>query len=69
MNSTRRSFLKKAAISGAAIASGAVGAIANSSTKEAQSPNYDGVVVGKTNKKEILYKDTKAWDEYYKRAL
>lgn len=69
MNDKRRRFLKKAAISSAVVATATVGAVASSSEKEAQASNFDGVVVGKTNKKEILYEDSKAWDEYYKRAL
>lgn len=66
MQEKRRSFLKKAAITGAVTAVGAVSVVANSST---HSSNSNGVVVGKSDKKEILYKETKAWEDYYKRAL
>lgn len=66
MEQHRRSFLKKAAISSAVAAVGAVSVVANSS-KEVS--NSNGVVIGKSNKKEILYKETSAWQEYYKRAL
>ncbi len=63
MKEARRSFLKKAAAAGAITAVGVVAANA----KEAYSSG--GVVVGKSNKKEILYKKTKVWDEYYRNAL
>lgn len=66
MEKQRRSFLKKAAVTSAVAAVGAVSVVANQ-TK--QPSDYDGVVVGKSNKKEILYKETKAWEKYYKRAL
>lgn len=70
MDNNRRSFLKKAAITGAVAAStGTVAAIASSSKKSAQDSGYDGVVIGKSNKKEILYKESQAWEDYYKRAL
>jgi len=67
MENKRRSFLKKAAVVGAAVAAvGSVAAVA-SSKDEAYSSN--GVVVGKAHKKEILYKKTKAWDDFYRTAL
>ncbi len=64
MKEARRSFLKKAATVGAITAVGAVAA-------SAKDDSYDssGVVVGKSKKKEILYKKTKAWDEYYRNAV
>jgi len=65
MAESRRDFLKKAAVVGTVAAVGSVGATA--STDEAYSSN--GVVVGKSPKKEITYKKTKAWDDYYRTAL
>lgn len=65
MAESRRSFLKKAAVVGTVAAVGSVAATA--STGEAYSSN--GVVVGKSPKKEINYKKTKAWDDYYRSAL
>jgi len=65
MAESRRDFLKKAAVVGTVAAVGSVGATA--STSEAYSSN--GVVVGKSPKKEITYKKTKAWDDYYRTAL
>ncbi len=63
MREARRSFLKKAVAAGAITAVGVVAANA----KEAYSSG--GVVVGKSKKKEITYKKTKVWDEYYRNAL
>ncbi len=66
MEEKRRSFLKKAAIVGAVSTVATVAAVASS-----KSDAYDsnGVVVGHSNKKEILYKKTKAWDDFYRTAL
>jgi hypothetical protein len=61
----RRGFLKKLATAGAVASVGAVAASAGDK-KQAQSSN--GVVVGNSPKKEILYKKTEAWDEYYNAA-
>jgi hypothetical protein len=66
MQESRRGFLKKAAVAGSVAAIGAVSATASSS-KESYSSN--GVVVGNSPKKEITYKKTKAWDDYYRTAL
>jgi nitrous oxide reductase len=65
MTEGRRSFLKKAAVVGAVTAVGAVSATASS--KKTFSSN--GVVVGKSPKKEITYTKTQAWSDYYKTAL
>ncbi len=62
MKPERRSFLKKAVVAGSAAAVGAVAANANSN-------DSSGVVVGKSKKKEILYKKTRAWEMYYHSAL
>lgn len=66
MQENRRSFLKKATVAGSLAAIGAVSATASGS-KESYSSN--GVVVGNSPKKEITYKKTKAWDDYYRTAL
>lgn len=63
MQENRRSFLKKAAVVGTVAAVGATASSANSTYSS------NGVVVGKSNKKEILYKKTKAWDDFYRSAL
>ena len=61
----RRGFLKKLATAGAVASAGAVAANA-SPQKQTQSSN--GVVVGTSPKKEILYRKTEVWDEYYNAA-
>ncbi len=67
MKKARRSFLKKAAVASALTAVGTVAATAAGTKSSTYSS--DGVVVGKSNKKEILYKKTEAWDEYYRSAV
>lgn len=64
MNESRRGFVKKAAIAGA-VATVGVAAVQAS----ASSSSSGGVVVGKSNKKEITYKKTKAWEDFYKSAM
>lgn len=67
MQKSRREFVKKAAI--ASVGAAAVGTttvLANSATSESHSGN--GVVKGHSNKKEILYTKTPAWEEFYKSA-
>ncbi len=67
MQKSRRDFAKKSAIVVGATAVGStVLAAANTSAYKAES---NGVVVGNSNKKEIIYKKTKAWEDYYKQAL
>lgn len=61
MQESRRGFLKKAAVVGTVAAVGAV--VATASTGSTYSSN--GVVVGKSTKKEINYKKTQAWEDYY----
>ena len=65
MAQSRRSFLKKAAVVGTVAVVGAVA----STTSTSNSYSSNGVVVGKSSKKEILYKKTKAWDDFYRSAL
>ncbi|WP_331774765.1 twin-arginine translocation signal domain-containing protein [Sulfurospirillum sp. 1612] len=66
MEEKRRSFLKKAAVVGAV---SAVGTVAATAATKSSTYSSNGVVVGHSDKKEILYKKTEAWDEYYRTAL
>ena len=66
MQNSRRNFLKKAAIVTAGTVAGATVMTANGTSSSDDATN--GVVVGKSNKKEILYKKTAQWDEFYKKA-
>ena len=65
MNESRRGFVTKAGLVGAVAAVGVVAAQASSSG----SKGTNGVVLGKSKKKEITYKKTQAWEDYYKSAL
>ncbi len=66
MQSDRREFVKKSAIVvGAGVAAGATTLIASEYASQADS---NGVVTGKSPKKEILYKKTKAWEDFYELA-
>ncbi len=66
MEEKRRSFLTKAAVAGAL---SAVGAVAATASTKSNAYSSNGVVVGHSPKKEILYKKTKAWEDYYRTAL
>ena len=63
MANERRGFIKKTLTAGAVTAIGATAALASGKQNEATS---SGVVVGKSSKKEVLYKETKEWEAYYK---
>ena len=63
MNESRRGFVKKAAVVGAVIGVSTVYAA------EAKGSSSNGVVIGKSPKKEINYKKTQAWEDYYKSAV
>lgn len=65
MQSKRRTFLKRTLQTGAVVVGAAALAGANA---RASSKNNNGVVSGKSPKKEILYKETKNWELYYKRS-
>lgn len=65
MNESRRGFVKKAAIVGAVVGVGVVAAHASSTG----SKSSNGVVIGKSKKKEINYEKTQAWEDFYKSAL
>ena len=57
---SRRSFVKAAALTGAAVA---VGSLAGCGKKEVA---QNEVIKGKSKKAEILYRgDTKAWQDYF----
>lgn len=67
MQEDRRGFMKKAAIAGGVAAYGLI--VATAVTRK-QKPNFnDGVIIGESNKKEILYKESKAWEDYYAHAV
>ena len=67
MQENRRDFLKKALGTSAVVATaGVTGALA--SGKDANAKAESGVIRGKSPKKEILYKETPAWELYYKRT-
>lgn len=67
MQENRREFLKKSlkigSVATAAIATGAI-----ASEKTAVDPDGNGVVKGKSNKKEVLYHKSLAWEKFYKVA-
>lgn len=65
MNESRRGFVKKAALAGAVATVGVVSVQAGTSG----SKGTNGVVLGKSKKKEITYTKTQAWEDYYKSAL
>ena len=67
MQGSRRDFLKKSLKVGAAGGVLAVSAVAKV-TSDDLAPGDNRVVVGKSNKKEVLYKKSKNWETYYKIA-
>ena len=68
MQKSRREFAKKTAIvaAGAAVAAGT--SVLAATGESVQSDSNNGVVLGSSRKKEILYKKTATWEEYYKNA-
>ena len=68
MQESRRNFTKKTALVVGATVVGAT-ALAAANGKASYEADSNGVVVGESQKKEILYKKTKAWDDFYKQAL
>jgi len=60
MIQARRTFLKTAALTTATVG------IATAATPRFKATN--GVIVGKSSKREILYTKTRAWEDYYKSA-
>jgi len=68
MKQDRREFLKKS-LKATTIAGTAVAATSLAATsKSALEADDNGVVIGKSNKKEVLYRKTQAWEQYYKVA-
>ncbi len=63
MQTKRREFLKKALVGSGAIL--ATTAVAQANEKPSVVQGSNGVVVGYSPKKEILYKKTAHWREYY----
>jgi hypothetical protein len=66
MQTQRRDFLKKALVGSSAVL--ATTTLANANERVSTSKGSNGVVVGYSPKKEILYKKTAHWREYYKVA-
>ncbi len=65
MQSDRREFVKKSAmVVGASAVVGATTLVAS----ESMQVESNGVVTGKSPKKEILYKKTRAWEDFYSQA-
>lgn len=72
MQKSRRDFLKKSAVAAGTVAAGTVAVSTSAmamSKKSESNAGSNGVVVGQSSKKEITYKKTAAWEEYYKQAL
>jgi len=63
----RRGFIKKTLGTGAVVAT--VGVSAFASDKSRHTAGSNGVVKGKSNKKEILYTKTANWEAYYHAAV
>ena len=63
MEQSRREFAKKTAI----VAAGTT-VLAATGESSVQGDTNNGVVKGSSRKKEILYKKTAAWEEFYKSA-
>jgi hypothetical protein len=66
---SRRNFAKKTALvaAGAAAIAG-TSVLAATGESHVQGDENNGVIVGSSNKKEILYKKTASWEEFYKSA-
>lgn len=64
----RRNFLKRAGIAATVLATSvvAVSATAEDEHRGASDTVGNGVVTGNSNKKEILYKKTQHWNEFYR---
>lgn len=67
MKQDRREFLRKSlkigALAGAVASSSAIANVSNEIKADG-----NGVVVGKSNKKEVLYHKTQMWEHFYKIA-
>ncbi len=69
MREDRRSFLKKVGKAGAVAAAVGTTTVLVANSDDTYASDSNGVIVGKSNKKEIIYKKTQKWDEYYRSAL
>ena len=65
MNENRRDFVNKVAIVGVVTTIGVMTAQASASNSQ----GTNGVVKGKSPKREITYTKTQNWEDYYKSAL
>ncbi len=65
MNENRRDFVKKVAIVGVVTTIGVMTAQASASNSQ----GTNGVVKGKSPKREITYTKAQNWEDYYKSAL
>lgn len=68
MQKSRREFAKKTAMVTAGAAAIAGTSVLAATGESAQDDSNNGVVKGVSNKKEILYKKTAAWEQFYKTA-
>ena len=68
MQNSRRDFIKKSALTVGATAI-ATSTLVASNAGSSNEPSSGGVVVGNSPKKEITYKKTKAWEDFYKASL
>ena len=68
MQENRRSFAKKLAMAVGVGATVGSATTLMASDKNENSNLSNGVVIGQSNKKEIIYKKTNAWNEYYRNA-
>lgn len=66
MSNSRRNFVKKTLGAGLVLAVSTSVSIANSTNENFSSSS--GVVKGKSKKKEVLYKETREWEDFYKRS-
>ncbi len=67
MSEERRKFLKiTAGVGAAGLATLVKAKCSFAGSKEKEFSNSNGVVVGTSPKKEILYRKTANWDRYYK---
>ncbi len=64
MQQSRRDFVKKSALVTAGVATVATSSVMASSSNEDESD----LIKGSSRKKEILYRKTATWEEYYKQA-
>ncbi|MBR8465296.1 Tat pathway signal protein [Campylobacter sp. faydin G-140] len=68
MKKDRREFLKKSLKVGAITGAVTATTLGASGLNTINEVDINGVVVGKSNKKEVLYHKTISWEQYYKVA-